>query len=136
MRKLASSRSVPAIARRLRSIAFRVVLVAVSSAAIGGLTAALVAIFAVDRLLTEQANQRLRAATVTLAGELDEDPPKKRRTKLVSTIADENDEILSSGIRLAVFEDQRLLAGDSWIQPPEPGKCELWRGTGGRARAC
>lgn len=117
-------------------MAFRVVLVAVSSAAIGGFAAALVAIFAVDRLLTEQANQRLLAATVTLAGELDEDSPKARRAKLVGTLADENDEIVSSGIRLAVFDDLHRLAGDAWIRRPSPGRCETWRGAGGRLRAC
>lgn len=122
--------------RRSRSMAFRVVLVAVVSAAIGGLAAALVAIFAVDRLISEQANRRLLAATVTLAGELDEDPPKKRQAHLVSTLDDENDEIVSSGIRLAVFENQRPLAGDAWIRPPSPGQCEVWHVEGGRVRAC
>jgi signal transduction histidine kinase len=115
---------------------FRVALVAVSSAAAGGLLAALVAIWAVDQLIADQADRRLRAATVTLSGELDEDGPKKRKAKLIGTLADENDEIVTSGIRLAVFEGERLLAGDAWIQAQVPGSCVTFRASGDRVRAC
>lgn len=125
-----------ALLRRARSITFRVALVAVSSAAAGGFLAALVAIWAVDRLIAEQADRRLRAAAVTLAGELDEDEPQKRRAKLVGTLADENDEILTSGIRLAVFEGGRFLAGDARIKAQGPGSCVTSRTSMDRLRAC
>src|SRR5688572_12254571 len=65
--------------RRLRSLSSRVALVALTSAALGGLAASVVAILAVDRLIGDQADQRLRAATITLAGELDEDRDDKKQ---------------------------------------------------------
>lgn len=121
---------------RLRSMARRVALVAVTSAALGGLAAAAVAIVAVDRLVATQADQRLLAATVTLGGELDEESGEKRRESLVETIDDENGEILSSGIRLAVFEQGKLLAGDLWMREPVAGGCESRRVEGTRVRFC
>lgn len=131
-----SQRTKPTVARRARSIAFRVAWIAVCSAAAGGLVAALLAIWAVDRLMAEQTERRLRAATATLAGELDEDPPKKRRAKLIETLADENDEIVTSGIRLAVFEGKELLAGETWMRSGAPGGCSTFSGSAGRIRSC
>ncbi len=52
------------------------------------------------------------AATVTLAGELDEDSGEKQGDSVRATVADENSEILTSGIRLSVFERGRVLAGE------------------------
>src|SRR5688572_21734034 len=100
-----------------RKLSSRVALVVITSAALGGLSSSGVAIFAVDRLMSEHADQRLRAATVTLAGELDEDREEKQAESLSATVADENGEILTSGIRLSVFEDGRLLAGYGGIVP-------------------
>jgi two-component system OmpR family sensor kinase len=94
-----------------------------------------VAIFAVDRLMSEHADQRLRAATVTLAGELDEDREEKQAESLSATVADENGEILTSGIRLSVFEDGRLLAGYGGIVPAA-GSCETVRVGAERTRGC
>ncbi|MFO7180850.1 MAG: HAMP domain-containing sensor histidine kinase [Pseudomonadota bacterium] len=115
-------------------MAFRVAWVSVTSAALGGLLAAVVAIVAVDRLIAEHVDQRLRAAVVTLAGELDED--EEGEWDLVATLDDENDEIVESGIRLAVFEDGRAVAGDAWITPPAPGECASYGDVGSRVRAC
>lgn len=123
-------------ARRLRSMGWRVGLVAVASAAFGGFAAAVVAIVAVDHLLSNQADLRLRAATVTLAGELDEDLNEKNPEDVVEVVEDENGEIVTSGIRLAVFEAGLLLAGDSWMQAPGPGQCETRRVAGARVRSC
>ncbi len=118
-----------------RKLASRVALVVVTSAALGGLAASAVAIFAVDRLLAEHADQRLRAATVTLAGELDEDREEKQAESVASTVADENGEIATSGIRLSVFERGRLLAGEGGIVPAA-GSCETVRLGAERTRAC
>lgn len=123
-------------APRMHGMAWRVGLVAVLSAALGGLAASAVAIVAVDRLVSEQANQRLRAATVTLAGELDEDLRDKKPDGIDEVVQDENGEIVTSGIRLAVFEQGRLLSGDDWIRAPVAGTCETWPARGGRVRAC
>ncbi len=125
--------------RRLRSLASRVALVVLTSAALGGLAASVVAILAVDRLIADQADQRLRAATVTLAGELDEDRDKKSKKNAESlrdTVDDENGEILTSGIRLSAFEDGRLAAGDDWAFAPAANACETRLLAGERVRAC
>lgn len=119
----------------MRSIASRVAWVALTSAALGGLAAAIVAIMAVDRLIAEAADQRLRAATVTLAGELDEEG-KETPEKIRSTVDDENDEIVTSGIRLAVFRNGVLDAGDTFMFAPAAGACESRMIERGRLRAC
>jgi two-component system OmpR family sensor kinase len=122
--------------RRLRSLSSRVALVALTSAALGGLAASVVAILAVDRLIGDQADQRLRAATITLAGELDEDRDDKKKEPVRDVVDDENGEIVTSGIRLSVFEDGRLVAGDSWAFAPAANACETRRIAGERVRAC
>lgn len=121
---------------RSTSMAWRVGVVAVTSAALGGLAAALLAIAAVDRLVSEQADLRLSAATLTLAGELDEDPPPQRRAEVRTTLDDENQEIVTSGIRLAVFVGGEPLAGDALTPQPEVGACATSRATRSRVRAC
>jgi two-component system OmpR family sensor kinase len=119
----------------MRSIASRVAWVALTSAALGGLAAAIVAILAVDRLIADAADQRLRAATVTLAGELDEEG-KETPEKVRATVIDENDEIVTSGIRLAVFREGKLDAGDAFMFAPAAGACESRMLERGRVRAC
>lgn len=119
-----------------RKMASRVARVVVMSAALGGLVASVIAILAVDRLIAEHADQRLRAATITLAGELDEDRHERKPEPLVATVADENGEIAASGIRLAVFEHDALLAGDRWMFAPAPGSCTTKLVAGERQRAC
>jgi signal transduction histidine kinase len=117
-------------------MASRVAVVAFMSAALGGLAASAVAIVAVDRLIADQADQRLLAATVTLAGELDEDRDEKKQESVAETVDDENGEIATSGIRLAVFDGGRLLAGDPEAFTAAPDTCETRRFPGDRVRAC
>lgn len=117
-------------------MARRVARVAVSSAAFGGLAAALVAIVAVDRLITDQAEVRLRAATVTLAGELDEERKGPWLESLREVLDDENQEIVTSGIRLAALGGGEVLAGDSAVPAVAPGRCTTELAPGGRVRAC
>lgn len=119
------------------SVAARVVGVAVLSAALGGLLAALMAIVAVDQLIAMHADQRLRAALDTLADELnEEDTDEELRNDLPSTLEDENDEIQTSGIRLSVFEGMTHLAGIPPIEPPALGACETMGSLGTRVRSC
>lgn len=114
----------------------RVARVAILCAALGGFVAALIAIVAVDRLIAEQSEQRLRAATVTLAGELDEHRKRPLREVLGEVLDDENDEIVTSGIRLAVIEGGRVVAGDLEVPPIEHGLCGTFDGKNARIRAC
>lgn len=114
----------------------RVVRVALASAAAGALVAAVVAIVAVDGLLLKKSDRRLMGAVIELAGELDEDPPEKRRGKLESELRDENDEIAPSGIELAVFAGRRKIAGLGPDRTPNSGKCETQGMLGVRIRSC
>jgi len=114
----------------------RVARVAVVCAALGGLVAAATAIVAVDRLIAEQSEQRLRAAAVTLAGELDEHRKRPLREIMGEVLDDENEEIVTSGIRLAVASGGRVVAGDPSVPVAGPGLCDTFDGANGRVRAC
>jgi signal transduction histidine kinase len=113
-----------AVVGRPRSMARRVAKVAILSAALGGLTAATFAAVVVDRAVTEQADIRLRAATDTLAGELDEDDQRFSTTEVQKTLDDENEEIVTSGIRLAVYTGERFIAGDRSVPRPPDATCD------------
>ena len=117
-------------------MARRVTWVAMSSAGFGGLVAALVAIVAVDRLIADQVDQRLLAATITLAGELDEDQGSRSQEKLTDTLDDENAEIRTSGIRLSVFAGGTHLAGDASALLPLAERCATRGSVGKRVRSC
>jgi signal transduction histidine kinase len=106
------------------------------SAALAGVAAAIVAIIAVDRLISEQAEVRLRAATVTLAGELEEERKGPWLETLREVLDDENDEIESSGIRLSVLQGEHVLAGEVAAPALAPDRCETAFAGGGRVRAC
>jgi signal transduction histidine kinase len=121
---------------RRHRLAYRIALVAVWSAALGALVAALTAIATVDQLLAEQADQRLNGALVELAGELDEDRGKPAARWLSRTIADENGEISASGIRLSVFDGHSELAGESLAPPPAAASCSTHGAVGQRIRGC
>jgi two-component system, OmpR family, sensor kinase len=132
-------------------IARRVARVAMLSAAAGGLLAAALALVAVDQLILEQVDQRLQAATLTLAGELDEEreegeehepegqgAPRAAASSQESvneTLDDENREIESSGIRLGAFARGERIAG-KMLPLPAPGACETRGLVGARLRAC
>jgi two-component system OmpR family sensor kinase len=121
---------------RRHRIASRVALVTIFSAALGALAAAAVAIVTVDQLLSDQADHRLRAATLELAGELDEDEEGESEESVTETLDDENSEIAASGIRLAVFEGDLLVAGSLQVPATRPGRCETRGLVGARLRAC
>jgi two-component system, OmpR family, sensor kinase len=138
----------PSAPRRRRGIARRVALVAMVSAAAGGLLAAVLALIAVDQLILEQLDQRLQAATLTLAGELDEERLEREaegqagarveasgEASVNETLDDENQEIESSGIRLGAFAGGARVAGKMLPLPP-PGSCETRGLVGSRVRAC
>jgi len=125
-----------AAAGKCHGIASRVTLVVISSAALGAFAAAAVAIATVDQLLSDQADFRLRGATVELAGELDEDEEGDVRESLNETLDDENSEIAASGIQLGVFDGTALVAGRAQSPAPKPGTCETRGVVGARVRAC
>ncbi len=133
-------------APRRHGMAQRVAFVAIASASAGGLVATLLAIVAVDQLVVEHADQRLRSATLTLAGELDEERDERRVAEgagvpaltddsVSETLDDENQEIESSGIRLGVFSGGQLIAGRAVPLPPS-GSCVTLGVVGSRVRAC
>jgi two-component system, OmpR family, sensor kinase len=119
-----------------RSMARRVAKVAILSAALGGLAAATLAAVAVDRALTEQADVRLRGATDTLAGELDEDGKRFSASEIRRTLDDENEEIVTSGIRLAVYAGDRFVSGDHAVPRPPDGLCDTRGRLPDRVHAC
>ncbi len=104
-------------------------------AALGGFVAAATAIVAVDRLIAEQPSN-VCAATVTLAGELDEHRKRPLREVMGEVLDDENEEIATSGIRLAVVEQGQVVAGDQAAPTIEHGLCGTFEGANGRVRAC
>lgn len=118
-----------------RGIVGRVTIAAVASTALGGLVAAAVAIAAVDWLIARHADRRLLGATVTLAGELDEEL-RERDGTLSEVLADENQEIVTSGIRLALYQSQTRIAGDAWVPYPGDAGCASLGRVGSRVRAC
>jgi len=118
------------------TISTRVLIVAVSSAALGALAAALVTIAAVDQLLSVQADQRLQGAVVELGGELDEGHRPLTDKRLILELDDENGEIAPSGIRLGVFRDGARVAGEAVGAMPESGRCLTSGSLGDRVRAC
>jgi signal transduction histidine kinase len=55
---------------------------------------------------------------------------------MAETLADENHELVTSGIRLAVFRGGKLLAGDAWVRPVMAGECTTHGTLGSRSRSC
>jgi signal transduction histidine kinase len=117
-------------------MARRVSKVAILSAALGGLTAATLAVVIVDRALTEQADIRLRGATDTLAGELDEDDKRFSIAEIRQTLDDENAEIVTSGIRLAAYAGDRFVAGDRTVPRPPDESCDTRGHIPNRVHTC
>jgi two-component system, OmpR family, sensor kinase len=114
----------------------RVIVTTALCAAISAGMALVVAIFAIDHLVTEQADTRLRGATSILVNELLEDREEQGGESMLETLDDENAELVTSGIRLAVFDGGELVAGDLWVRAVPAGEC-LTRGVlGARSRGC
>jgi two-component system, OmpR family, sensor kinase len=122
--------------RRRHRLSSRVLVASAGSAALSAAFALVVGIAAIDHLVTSRGDQRLRGATTILAGELLEDRDENGDESIAETVADENAELVTSGIRLAVFENRRLLAGDAWIPIVPPNECETRGRAQERARAC
>lgn len=122
--------------RSAPSMGQRVLRAGVWSAAAGGAFSAVITILTLDALVRDHTDQRLRAATVTLAGELDEDRGETKQESLDDTLDDENDEIVTSGIRLAVYEAGAAIAGDDWAPLTDAGECETFGLVGRRIRSC
>lgn len=106
------------------SIASRTLRITLFASILGALFASVLAAAGLDVLIAEQADRRLRAATDTLSIELDEEDDES----LDSTLDDENDEIATSGIRLAVYEDESLLAGARSAPSVEVSTCDTVSG--------
>jgi two-component system sensor histidine kinase TctE len=121
---------------RTKRLAGRVVATTIASAAVGGALTATLAIVAVDRLVADHADQRLTGATFTLAGEIDENRAESDKETLPEIVADENAEIVTSGIRLAVFRAGRRIAGDASVPLPGAAGCETRGVLGRRVRSC
>lgn len=122
-------------ATKVVSIATRVAQGAAWSAILGGFLAALIAMFTLDKLVEDHGDRRLRGATDTLAGELDEER-KENDDSLDEILDDENAEIVTSGIRLAVYQNGQLISGERWAPFSPPGSCEMHGVLGSRVRSC
>jgi signal transduction histidine kinase len=119
------------------SLTGRVIASTALSAAFSAALAVVVAVAAIDHLVTDQADTRLRGATNILADELLEAREEQGvRDSMAETVADENQELVTSGIRLAVFREGKLLTGEAWVRPVAAGECTTHGALGSRSRGC
>jgi len=123
-------------ALRSGRLATRVVLAAVASAAVGGAVAAVIAVIAVDRLVSQHMDLSLIGAGLRLADELQEDEREPDPEGLVATIQDENDEIAAAGVRFAVYRNGVFQAGDRSVPAIEPDSCATLGPRAARLRVC
>jgi signal transduction histidine kinase len=119
-------------------MARRVALAAGGSAALGAVIAAALCIFVIDRVLTSQVDQRLQAAAFILVDELDEEREEEGDDDdaLADVLDDENEELVHSGVRLALYEGRELVAGDPWVPRAGGVRCVSRGAIGSRIRAC
>jgi two-component system, OmpR family, sensor kinase len=117
-------------------LATRVVIAAIGSAAFGGAVAALVAVVAVDRLVSDHMDRGLTGAALRLSDELEEDEREGDPEGLEETVRDENEEIAASGIRFAVYQDGALLAGDATVPAVASEQCATLGPERARVRVC
>jgi signal transduction histidine kinase len=75
-------------------------------------------------------------ATDVLSGELDEGFEEGEWEPLGEIVADENGELVTSGIRLAVFSSGHRIAGEPWVPAVAAGVCETHGALGARILAC
>ena len=122
--------------RRPSSLASRVVIAALTSAAAAGAVSAAIAVVAVDGLASEHDDQRLNGAVVLLAGELDEDRSETDPEGEAETFRDENEELVASGVQLAFFRSGARIAGEPWVPAVPAGQCSNHGVVGTRLRAC
>src|SRR5688572_15643850 len=101
----------PAAAPRRMRLSTRVVLSAMASGAVAGTLSAATAVIAVDHMVGKHADRRLAGAAQILAGEIDEGFEEDGWEPLGEIVADENAELVTSGVRLAVFSSGHRIAG-------------------------
>ena len=121
---------------RTHKLATRVVISGAISGAIAGAIAALSAVLAVDHMIARRAEQRVAGAADVLAGELDEGFEEDQWEPLAEIVDDENGELITSGIRLAVYSGSHRIAGDRWAPLVPAGTCASEGAIGARIIAC
>jgi signal transduction histidine kinase len=114
----------------------RVVLATTLAGALAGAFAALSAVLAVDHMIARQAEQRVAGAADVLAGELDEGFLEGQWEPLAEIVDDENGELVTSGVRLAVYSAGHRIAGDPWVPATVAGTCATKGRVGARIIAC
>ncbi len=124
------------VAQRRTRLASRVALSATASGALAGAIAAASAVIAIDYMVGRHADRRLSGAAEILAGEIDEESDEDDWEPLGEIVADENGELVTSGVRLAAFSGDHRIAGDPWVPVVAAGHCETHGALGNRVRAC
>jgi signal transduction histidine kinase len=122
--------------RRMHKLATRVVVSTMVAGALAGALAALSAVLAVDHMIARHAEQRVAGAADVLAGELDEGFEEGAWEPLSEIVDDENGELITSGIRLAVYSGGHRIAGDPWTPSVPGGTCATKGAVGARVIAC
>lgn len=102
----------------MRSLASRVALASAVTAAVAGLSVAIVSTLLADRIHRQRQDARMLEAAQMLANELLEgaDP--------ASVAEDERRELVHTGIRVAVDLDAARVAGEPELPSPTAGRCE------------
>lgn len=108
------------------SLSARVALGTALAAAVASLVAAIVTVLVADRLVVEQEERRLSEIAALALREL------TPGDHLADQIADEVAELAPDSIRIAVYQDERLVGGDGQLPNLPGGACTLQSST----RAC
>ena len=102
----------------MRTLAGRVALTSALTVALAGLSVALVSTLLADRIHRERQDARLMEAARTLGYELVEEGAAP-----VWAVEDESRELAHTGIRVAIDENGRRVAGDAALPSPAAGAC-------------
>jgi len=111
----------------IRTLAGRVALASALTVAAAGVSVALVSTFLADRIHRDQQDAHMLEAARTLGFELIEEGRGPAQT-----VEDESRELAHTGIRVAIDEDGRRVAGNSELPSPSAGTCA----ENDRMRAC
>jgi signal transduction histidine kinase len=101
------------------------------AAAAGAAMTALASTYIAHRLIVAGMDTRLRGAAVALADEIRTAPG---RAEIARDVEEDGRELAHSGMRVAVYDGGRLLAGDPEAPPMDRGGCETRPAT--RLRVC